>query len=278
MANTTCDPIKGGFFTGASDALDTLIAYGEQIAENKVATKQMLYEAKREVRDIDGIKYIWSEPRNQWELFEKQIPSDDPVPGRLTFFTMDGLIAYINENPEGLIDENNKAIVHVVNEMCVILLSAPSKFNKARHEIARTEAHVPKIRFGEFLDTERFNTMLLSTFHQTEARDSVFALVKSMTKKQTAQTTDDGVSQQITVMEGVATASNVQFKNPVPLKPMRTFTEIDQPESNFTLRVNQEAEVALHESDGGAWKNEAVARIADYLAVHINSPWVTILA
>lgn len=272
------NPIAGGFFTGAADALNTVVGYGEQIAENKVATNQMRLEAEREIRDIDGVKYFWNKNRNQWELFEKQIPEDDPFPPSIELFTLDGFIGYINTNPEGLIGENDKAIVYVVNEKEVLLLSAPTEHKKDRRTIAQTYAHAPKIMFNTYIDSDTFNTMLLSTFHQTKARDGVFALVKSMTKKQTEQTTDDGVTQQITVMEGVATASNVQFKNPVPLKPMRTFTEVDQPESNFTLRVNKEAEVTLIEADGGAWKNEAVARIAAYLKDHITSPHVTILA
>lgn len=273
------EPINnGGFFTGAAETVDHIASFGMKVAEANAETKRIMLEKKQEVREIDGIKYIWNDSDSCWELFEKQIPRDDPFPSVFHFFTLDGLIGYINENPEGLIDQDNRVIVHVEDESNVLLMSAPSKYNKVRHVIASTQAHVPRILFGQFLDTDRFNTMLLSTFHQTEARDTVFTLVKSMTKKQTAQTTDDGVTQQITVMEGVATASNVQFKNPVPLMPMRTFSEIEQPESNFVLRVNKDAEVALHESDGGAWKNEAVARIAEYLAIHINSPWVTILA
>lgn len=272
------NPIAGGFFTGAAEAINTAAAFGEHIAENKVATKQMQLEAEREIREIDGVKYFWNKNHNQWELFEQQIPEDDPFPNSIELFTLDGFIGYINANPEGLLSENDKAIVYVANEKEVLLLSAPTEHQKDRNTIAQTCAHAPKIMFDQYLDTDTFNTMLLSTFHQTEARDSVFTLVKSMTKNQSATVNDDGVSQNITIMEGVATASNVQFKNPVPLKPMRTFTEIDQPESNFTLRVNRDAEVTLIEADGGAWKNVAVARIAAYLREHITSPYVTILA
>ena len=39
----------------------------------------------------------------------------------------------------------------------------------------------------------------------------------------------------------------------------------DRPESNFTLRVNDSAGVALYEADGGIWMNTAVALIKDYL-------------
>lgn len=149
---------------------------------------------------------------------------------------------------------------------------------KVRHVIAGCSAHTPKIYFERYLDTEQFNTMLLSTFIDTEARKLLFTVVKSMTKEQNLNTTDDGVSQVITVKQGISTASNVQFQNPVPLKPMRTFIEIEQPESNFTLRVNERAECALFESDGGAWKNIAVQRIASYIRSMIFVSNVVVLA
>lgn len=270
------DEKMGGFFTGAAEMVDRLVEIGSESEKMDSEYNKMMLEKSQEVREIDGIKYRWD--GSKWVLFEKQLPKDDPVPGVLKFFTLDGLTDYINANPEGLLAKDEKAIVHVVDEDTVLLLSNPAKYSRERHVIARADAHAPTIYFGDFMDTERFNTMLLSTFHKTEERESVFKVVKSMTKQQTVQTTDDGVTQNITVKEGVATASNVQFKNPVPLKPMRTFTEIDQPISNFTLRVDEKAHVALHESDGGAWKNEAVARIAAYLKKNIKATNVVVIA
>lgn len=90
--------------------------------------------------------------------------------------------------------------------------------------------------------------------------------------------TDDGVSQVLTVKQGVSLAQNVTLQNPVPLKPMRTFSEVDQPESNFTLRVNGDADVALFEADGGAWKNAAVANIKNYLESKLYGYGVVVLA
>jgi len=51
----------------------------------------------------------------------------------------------------------------------------------------------------------------------------------------------------------------------VKLKPYRTFNEVEQPESEFLLRLSDGAQVALYEADGGAWKLTARRNIADYL-------------
>ena len=137
---------------------------------------------------------------------------------------------------------------------------------------------VPDITFGRYMDTELFNTQLLSKFIDTPARAELFRVIKSMTKEQGCTTTDDGISQVITTKQGVSMAQNVVFQNPVPLKPMRTFTEVDQPESNFTLRVDEDANCALYEADGGAWKNEAVINIHDYLKNNLYGQNIVVLA
>lgn len=49
------------------------------------------------------------------------------------------------------------------------------------------------------------------------------------------------------------------------LQPYRTFLEVEQPASDFLLRLDKEGRPALYEADGGAWKLEAKRNIAAYL-------------
>ena len=50
----------------------------------------------------------------------------------------------------------------------------------------------------------------------------------------------------------------------IPLSPFRTFTEVEQPESEFILRLDEDGRVGLIEADGGRWKLTAKASIAAY--------------
>ncbi len=247
-----------GFFNGAPELVEQLVGIGKEIQEANGKNEQTVIE-------VDGVKMVWNHRRSAWERIVPPVPNDEPTPAQLRFFTLDGFMSYISENVEGLIPTDEKLIVQVEDEKTVVLLGKPSQHQKVRPIIASCAAHVPDITFGRYQDTERFNTMLLSTFIDTPARAELFKVLKSMTKEQSCNVGDDGVSQNITVKHGITLASNTQFQNPVPLKPMRTFTEVEQPESNFTLRVDENANAALFEADGGAWKNEAVARIAEYL-------------
>ncbi len=275
--NPTSDIKNAGFFGGATELAQYLVNTGAE-AERK----NMLIEAAQKIVEIDGQKYSWDSKNGYWEPIEpvKFIPDDDPVPDAHIFFTLDGLIDYIIENVEGLIpiEREKRLILQVVDHTTVKLISHPSEHHKERHVIAKCNAHIPDISFGEYMDTESFNTQLLSQFIDTPARAELFRVIKSMTKEQGCTTTDDGVSQVITTKQGVSMAQNVVFQNPVPLKPMRTFTEIEQPESNFTLRVNEDADCALFEADGGAWKNVAVTSIRDYLRSKLAGENVAVIA
>lgn len=273
--NTTPEINCAGFFGGATELAKFLVDTGVKCERESVENMQKVIE-------INGQKYVWNRNNYRWEPVKPVnfLPDDVPVPAAYTFFTLDGLIDYIIENVEGLIpsEPEKRLILQVVDHTTVKLISHPSEHHKERHVIAKCDAHVPDIRFGRYMDTESFNTQLLSMFIDTPARAELFRVIKSMTKEQGCTTTDDGVSQVITTKQGVSMAQNVIFQNPVPLKPMRTFTEIDQPESNFTLRVDGEANCALYEADGGAWKNVAVASIRDYLRSKLSGQNVAVIA
>ena len=83
------------------------------------------------------------------------------------------------------------------------------------------------------------------------------------------KTGDDGVSQAVTIKTGVATVGDAVVPNPVILAPYRTFPEIEQVESKFIFRMQEGPYAALYEADGGAWKNEAMRRIKEYLVKNL---------
>lgn len=268
-----------GFFNGSTELVELLMSKATDAEEARQALIRGEEDMAREVKEIGGVQHRWDVGLKKWVPMDIPVKPDPEMPDPLEFFTLGGIVDYINANTEGLIPtDGSRFILQVVDQSSVELLTQPSASEKTRYIVALSRAHVPGIDFGRYMDTDAFNTMLLSKFIETEARKTLFTVVKSMTKQQSAQTTDDGVGQVITVKEGVSMASNVTFQNPVPLRPRRTFTEVEQPESNFTLRVDEEARAALFESDGGAWKNEAVRNIKDYLQINIENPAVVVIA
>ena len=49
------------------------------------------------------------------------------------------------------------------------------------------------------------------------------------------------------------------------LRPFRTFQEVEQPESEFLLRLDEDGNIGLFEADGGMWKLTARQTVKAFL-------------
>lgn len=177
--------------------------------------------------------------------------------------TLSSLIDYIGSCVDAM---KGKQIIHVVSPTAVDMFSVLDK-NRKRENLIRVRAVVPEYSFGYFLDKETFTIAVQSKFLPTEDRDIILRFSGTVEKGTVTSYGDDGVSQKATVKTGISSKSDALIPNPVTLKPYRTFIEVDQPESDFVFRMKDSGDVkcALFEADGGAWKNEAMENVADYI-------------
>lgn len=118
--------------------------------------------------------------------------------------------------------------------------------------------------FNEYISIENMIICLKSRFAPTEDRDYLVQLLGNITDQQSVQTKDDGITQSATVKSGIQLVGEQRIKPIVTLKPYRTFLEVEQPASDFLIRL-KDGRAALFEADGGAWEREAVKNIADKL-------------
>lgn len=108
------------------------------------------------------------------------------------------------------------------------------------------------------------NLVLRSLFIPNEGTAYLLDLLSRMTDENSVSTNDNGVTQTVSTRQGVALNAVVEIKPRVMLRPFRTFLEVEQPESEFLLRVDADKGIGLFECDGGIWKLEAKKNIADY--------------
>ena len=227
--------------------------------------------------DKYGEEYIWSDG----EYRKVEIRKPDKIIRADVFdtFSLNGLIEYIRADPEKLFGDNQPRHIVRVNDPGTVCVIAPQKgYWREREIVAGCTAVKPKIRFGEYMDAEEFQVMVQTSFMESENRALVLKLAGSVRKEQNMQTADDGVSQKVTINAGVSTAADVIVKNPVTLTPYRTFHEVEQPESPFVLRFNEDGEAALFEGDGSKWKLEAVESIRKYLVEALKGCNVDVIA
>ena len=193
-------------------------------------------------------------------------------------FSLDGLIDYIKEDPEGLFNQGGRSIVRVKSPTLVEVLAPQRGYWRERELMTYCKALVPEISFGRYMDTEQFQIMVQTCFVESENRALVLQVAGSVRKEQNMQTADDGVSQKVTINAGISTAADVIVRNPETRIPFRTFREVEQPESPFVLRVSEDAEAALFTGDGSVWKLQAVARIGEYLRNNLAGYNVKVIA
>lgn len=75
---------------------------------------------------------------------------------------------------------------------------------------------------------------------------------------------DNGVATSIVTRKGIDLQSNEAIKPIIKLRPYRTFQEVQQPESQFLIRINERG-ITFIEADGGMWKLEARNTVKKYL-------------
>ena len=191
--------------------------------------------------------------------------------------TLTALVDYIKADMNKSASE--KALIHIKSPDAVELISELN-IDRKRETYMVCEALTPdNIKFSRFLDVENFNIMLQSSFVDNDHKLLLLQVVGNIRDEAVKQTGDDGISQSVTMKTGVAKVNEVVVPNPVILAPYRTFPEIEQPESKFIFRMKSGPEAALFEADGGAWRNEAMERIQEYLKEQLaDYPNISIIA
>lgn len=124
---------------------------------------------------------------------------------------------------------------------------------------------VPSITVNQEMSQEQAVVELQSLYAVTPDRDYLLSLLSHIDVNQGVSSVDNGISQEVSVRTGAVLKEQQTVQPIVHLQPYRTFLEVEQPASDFLLRLSKSGYPALHEADGGAWKLEAKRNIAAYL-------------
>jgi len=162
-------------------------------------------------------------------------------------------------------------ILHIKDHETVVLMSTLDLNYRNRETIVVGGSFPSKFDFDTFMSVDKFIIALQAYFVRDETVENILKLVGNMTSSTELGTKDDGVTQRVEARVGLAKVENVSVPNPVFLAPYRTFLEIEQPASNFILRLNSDHKCALFEADGGFWKIAAMQSIKEYMTKAIES-------
>lgn len=180
----------------------------------------------------------------------------------LTVSTLTGFVDYIKSNFDRLPEQ----LLVQVKSHDEVRLYSPLNTDREREEYIQAQAVLPNnIVYDRFLSTEQFNIMLQSSFVDIGDKDVLLKYTGLVKDEAVKSVGDDGISQQVTVKTGVASVGQAVVPNPVTLSPYRTFPEVEQPQSKFIFRMQDGPKASIFEADGGAWRNQAIKNIKEYL-------------
>lgn len=212
----------------------------------------------------------------------KQIyPMEDPCFPVLAVNTLRGLVDYLksgfDEKEIGALPDPDSQGTGVEQSLLAVALHiiSPTEVHaflpvsgpwKERDTVIVAQWDQRLFPFGDWLTQEDFVIKMQAMFQESESWQPVMGIAGKIICEDKTEMVDNGVAQAVTMHRGAVKSSGIILPNPVLLRPVRTFTEVEQPESKFVFRMQSDpVRLALYEADMGAWKMVAKENIRKFL-------------
>jgi len=217
-----------------------------------------LVNAKGKIRVIDG--------KNYSAIGLTRIYSD-PKPAAVNVKSLTGVVSFLNANKDGL--KMDDLMIHIVDHKTVrVITKVHGEKNDRFTVIEAKREDIQGFPFDRYMDHEDFVIKLRSMFLDTDDLKILMAYSSKVSNDTSVKTEDDGYTQHVEIKKGLSGArvEGVELPSQVALKPFRTFSECEQPNSNFLFRMRKDKDVecALFEADGGFWKQKAREEISKF--------------
>lgn len=219
-----------------------LKAFIEKIAE--LATPK-IYETEKSVYASNGLAFIEE---------KKRYPNCINVTG------LDSVCKLVRNEA----DHVGRQIFVQVSDYKEVSVFTALDSDEERFYLYKCTADTPSVTMGRFMPYENAVIEIRSLYIPTPDTDYLLKLLASVSTESKVTSSDNGVTQKVEAKAGIALNTLVEVKPRVSLKPFRTFVEVEQPESDFLLRISDRGEIGLFPADGGVWKLEATRNVAGY--------------
>lgn len=200
-----------------------------------------------------------------------------PLAKTLDVSTLESVIDYVGKGVDNE-TELGDVFIHIRDEANVDVVHFLDDENRREVRVTANYRNGSFV-FGQMYDQSTFITLLQSQFVANAGREQLQKIVGGLNDESSLHLVDDGIAQKTTAKVGITTSERITTPNPFTLAPFRTFPEIEQPESEFILRLHKTdgaPRISLHESDNQAWKLLAVKSIKEHIAAKLTT--ITILA
>ena len=165
---------------------------------------------------------------------------EPPVPETISFKTLSAMVDYINwtaANAEDRTASPAKTFIHIAGFREVMLRTGLMGAWLDRYTLAVSSAVRNEYPYGQYLDAKDFVVHLQTCFKDTPVRTELLKAFSNVASSSIKISKDDGISEEIEVRQTITRSEAVELRNPIILKPFVTFSEIEQPDVPYILRM-----------------------------------------
>lgn len=218
----------------------------------------------------EAIEKIASMAKNQVHEINGEFYSDDklnhipPViyrPDCKNFTTLESITTMVKTEVN-----KSRALPLFVNVIKYNEVSVYTSFcvKYERDILYSAKAFTPPIKLNAFTEYSEAIIMLRSLFIPKGDIDYILELLSKISDESKITNVDNGITQTVEARAGISLRQNQTVRPRVKLAPYRTFLEVEQPESEFLLRLKEGGYIGLFEADGGMWELIAKKNIKEY--------------
>jgi hypothetical protein len=192
-----------------------------------------------------------------------------PSVTKLESCSLDGLLLYAQRFFPFATANVDAAFIHVESPTCVKLYG-PKQANGAHTLDYVATAKVNHFPFGNKLSQEEMIIKLRCCFSENDDLARLIAGISAITSGPVTTSSDDGISQTVTVKSGVSLKAEAPVGAIRELSAFRSFPGIESPVSKFLFRVHQNKEngtvqFSLHDMEGDSWMSSLVRLLQTHI-------------
>ena len=244
----------------------------------------MIKAAIDKIIDLSGIHQITIHGDEYVkEDVSRIIKSEDYAPKPIKVSSLLGLVDYTRTMFQEDFHGGGPPAFVIYNHASVGLVGPIQKKNlNNRFIYATADLVADDFKFGTWHSQEAMIINLLTKFVPDEDTKNLISRIASIEHVSSHLSEDDGQSQVVEIKQGLRLKGQEKMVNPVTLRPWRTFRDINQPASEFVVRLDSkrgrdgDTQVALFEADGAQWKYQAMAYIDEYLTLQMEGSFIKI--
>lgn len=233
----------------------------------KEAIEKIVSLAAPTIREIEGNTFVITPDGATSELHPEAV-----FPGELSLSSLDALVKMIRSEAAAIHGSEAPFYITIPDHLTAKCFLHPLETKRCLRPVLYV-AHatdVPGWDSKNEMGFEEAQIAMRTRFQETADTAYLQKLLSEITCGAKVTMNDNGIATSVVTQKGVALQSNEVIRPIVSLRPYRTFQEVEQPSSQFLIRIN-ERRILFVEADGGMWKLKARETIKAHLEDKLSS-------